>query len=380
MQNVLSDFRFRKYMLRFSSFVPRFYNLCKSYGFESGRMMPSRAFCSDESQGFPVIIIAKHFGAFPFNHGLVGGIVATDRHGPHAHHGKDLVIIQASHVGYDPNTQEFGVYRRLQTCPPSDTPSCGKIDAVLGWYQKEYEFARKNLFFRVMDGLDVLAIDNQFLDSERDQGLFLDLDRIVDLNAGPVRILSTSKVYRLRSGFQIRPPLGSGEPWTAIGNGLTPDLFYFKRKISKTVEGRDQLERNLARFMPQIVTSEFPALSSAVANTRTEFDRAYRTIVKEPGYQGKNLAFIAGINIDISPGDGQVFPLTKFIPWAAYIQTRQGKQMIFEQRQISEALSSQSSSNPERIELSKAIRIMEETPGIDINFPGDPGVSNLDIS
>ena len=77
--------------------------------------MPSRAFCSDESQGYPIILIAKHFGTFPFNHGLVGGIVATDRHGPHAHHGKDLVIIQASHVGYDPESGRFGVYRRLQT-------------------------------------------------------------------------------------------------------------------------------------------------------------------------------------------------------------------------------------------------------------------------
>ena len=57
--------------------------------------MPSRAFCSDESQGYPIILITKHFGTFPFNHGLVGGIVATDRHAPHSHHGKDLVIIQA---------------------------------------------------------------------------------------------------------------------------------------------------------------------------------------------------------------------------------------------------------------------------------------------
>ena len=41
--------------------------------------------------------------------------MATDRHAPHAHHGKDMVIIQASHVGYDPDSGKFGVYRRLQT-------------------------------------------------------------------------------------------------------------------------------------------------------------------------------------------------------------------------------------------------------------------------
>ena len=27
--------------------------------------MPSRAFCSDESQGYPVILLAKHLRAFP---------------------------------------------------------------------------------------------------------------------------------------------------------------------------------------------------------------------------------------------------------------------------------------------------------------------------
>lgn len=64
-------------------------------GFEAGHIIPSRAFCSDENQGFPIILITKHFAAFPFNHGRVGGIVATGRHGPHADHGKDLVIIQA---------------------------------------------------------------------------------------------------------------------------------------------------------------------------------------------------------------------------------------------------------------------------------------------
>ena len=65
MQNVMVDFQFEGRMMRYSRFVPRFYNLCKSYGFEQGRIMPSRAFCSDENQGFPIILITKHFGAFP---------------------------------------------------------------------------------------------------------------------------------------------------------------------------------------------------------------------------------------------------------------------------------------------------------------------------
>ena len=83
----LASYRIDARMLRYSIFVPKLYNLCKSLGFEAGKIMPSRAFCSDESQGYPIILIAKHFQTFPFNHGMVGGIVATDRHGPHADHG-----------------------------------------------------------------------------------------------------------------------------------------------------------------------------------------------------------------------------------------------------------------------------------------------------
>ena len=112
---LLGSFRMAEVAMRYSEFVPRFYNLSKSLGFTEGKIMPSRAFCSDESQGYPIILIAKHFGTFPFNHGRVGGVISTERHGPHAHHGQDLVIIHASHVGYDPASGTYGIYRRLQT-------------------------------------------------------------------------------------------------------------------------------------------------------------------------------------------------------------------------------------------------------------------------
>lgn len=375
MQNVLVDFQLEGRMMRYSKFVPRFYNLCKSYGFEPRRIMPSRAFCSDENQGFPIILITKHFGAFPFNHGLVGGIVATDRHGPHAHHGKDLVIIQASHVGYDSETSNFGVYRRLQMDPSAHTATCGKIGAILEWYQQEHYFAKKNVSFALMDGQTVVIIDNQFLDIGREEGLFLALDKIVDMDKGslpePLQILSTSKVFRINPTLNGRLPqsLCNSKNRVPINEYLTADLFFFRRDISTAIEGRDQLEHNLNRYMPQIVTASFPALTAAIANTQIEFDRAYRTLIKEPGYHGKNLAFIAGLNIDISPQRGQLFPLTKYVPWAAYIQTKDEKQFTLEQKEIADALNSQSVVNPDRIELSQAIQAMERMPEIIINMP-----------
>ena len=370
----MGDFKISDRMMRYSMFIPRFYNLCKSYGFEKGRIMPSRAFCSDENQGFPIILITKHFGAFPFNHGMVGGIVATDRHGPHAHHGKDLVIIQASHVGYEPETGQFGIYRRVQVENLGHTSSCGKIFGVMDWYLKEYEFAQKSIAFTRIGDEAAVVIDNLLLNQDREAGIFLNLDRFVAMDAGsipePLTVFSTAKAFRVNHDLKHRLPKSfwQADRRVPVDGKLSADLFYYKKSVSEALEGRDQLERNLSHSMPMIVTSASPALAAAQANTQIEFDRAYRTIITEEEYQGKNLAFIAGINIDISPQQGQLFPLTKFVPWAAYIQTRDGKTFLMEQEELMAALAAKSTENPDKIEMSNAIHAMEGTPEIKIEL------------
>lgn len=374
MQYLMGDFKLSGSMMRFSLFAPRLYNLCRSYGFEKGMIMPSRAFCSDENQGFPIILITKHFGAFPFNHGMVGGIVATDRHGPYAHHGKDLVIIQASHVGYDPETGQFGAYRRLQVDHSRHDASCGKILGVMDWYLKAYAFAKENITFSKLNGKAAVSIDNQLLDHEREDGIFLHTHQFVTMNSGklpePLKVFSTSKTFGVNPELKDRLPKSffQEERRVPVDEKLTANMFYFKKRISEALEGRDQLERNLSHSMHRIVTSTFPGLAAAQVNTQVEFDRAYRTIVAEDNYKGKNLAFIAGINIDISPQQGQLFPITKFVPWAAYVQTRGGQAFLLEQEELLEVLLSQSTDNPDRIEMSKAIGVMENTPEVKIEI------------
>ncbi len=49
---LMADFHINGMMLRYSTFVRRLHNWCQSLGFESGKIMPSRAFCSDENQGY----------------------------------------------------------------------------------------------------------------------------------------------------------------------------------------------------------------------------------------------------------------------------------------------------------------------------------------
>ena len=253
----MGSFQINERMMRYSHFIPRFYNLCRSYGFEPGRIMPSRAFCSDENQGYPIILITKHFGVFPFNHGRVGGIVATDRHGAFTNHGKDLVIIQASHVGYDPETNRFGTYRRLKSDNQYFSTSCGKICDVLDWYFQKYAFAQENILFTQIANEEVVIIDNQLLDPSRETGLFLHLERIAMENEGKheiLRVFSTSKGFRVLPAFKRQLPDSIWQPErrVPIGKMLTADLFYFRHGIQSTPEGQEHPRTHPQKLERQI--------------------------------------------------------------------------------------------------------------------------------
>jgi hypothetical protein len=353
----MGDFRIDGMAMRYSQFVPRLYNFCLSLGLRRGRIMPSRAFCSDENQGYPVILLAKHFGTFPFNHGQVGGIVAVDRHGPHAGHGEDLMIIQASHVGYDAEGQRFGVYRRPQTDEHEFGDCCGKLSAVLDWYQNEYQYATRHIQLGRIGDIPVVFIDNHLLDDSRLDGLFLRLDLLIDrTTVEPLRVLSTAKVFP--AAAWLRDRLGA-DVWGAdpekIGKRLAHDMFYFRRRAAESGEGQDQLESNLGAVMPALCTSTHPALDAARYNTQIEFDRTYRSIQRSPAYANRNLVFVAGINIDVSPRDGMLFPLTKFVPWAAYCQLAKGPEFLMEQADLYAALREQTIENPDQISFDDAI-------------------------
>jgi len=369
----IGGFQMQDMMMRYNVFIPRLYNWCKSLGFEAGKIMPSRAFCSDESQGYPIIMIAKHFGTFPFNHGRVGGMVATDRHGPHAQHGESMVIIQASHVGYDPETKKFGTYRRLQTANHECSPSCGKVDDVLTWYQNEYRFAQKNILLHQYEGQACIVIDNQLLREDRNDGLLLHLDKLIETNQGrptPLKILSTAKVFNAAKTFvdKVGNKVFSGNAPRPITENLSAELFYFQPKIAHAEESTHRLEFNMIRYMPQIITAPSPLLTAAQINTQVEFDLTFRTIAKEQSYQNKKILFISGLNIDISPQTGQLFPLTKFVPWAAYYQNQDSSYTTLEQHELMQTLEQQTTDNPDQIDLEAAIKIMAEVDEIRIEL------------
>ena len=373
--SALDSFRLDGRMLCYNSFVPKLYNWCLSLGFSPGKIMPSRAFCSDESQGFPIILITKHFGAFPFNHGRVGGIVSVDRHGPHADHGKDLVLLQASHVGYDPESGEFGVYRRLYSDSEHLSCSCGKIGRITEWYKTEYTYARENIRLLRHEGQLALLVDYQLIASPRSQGLFLIFENLVQDAVGealppPLSTRSTGHIFPASShlvarlGIDTWPEHGS----VAIGKHLAAEDFYFRHKGGYLDPLQDQLEHNLIAPMPWILTSKHPMLTAACANTLSEFDRTYRSLVQDSAMNGRNLLFVSGLNIDISPSQGEEFPLTKFVPWAAYLQHADGRREILEQEELVERLGAASTSNPAQIDLERSIKTMASKREVEVRL------------
>lgn len=368
MHHQMGAFRIDGRAIRYSQFVPQLYHYCRALGMQRARMMPSRAFCSDESQGYPVILIAQHFGTFPFDHGRVGGRVAVDRHGPHAHHGEDMVIVQASHVGYDPEQRSFGQYPRPRTAHGEHGANCGKMAAVLAWYQAEYAQACRDVQLVLAHGHPALLIDNGLLDPDRSEGLILRLAALIDpARPAPLDVRSTAKL------FAVHPSLAAvigAESWQdmaqPIGARLTADLFSFRHAITDGPDGHDQLEAALAPYMPVLVTSPHPALDSARIHTQLEFDRTYRSIQREAAYADKNVVFVAGLNVDVASDAGLPFPLTKFVPWAAYVQLLDGRRFVLEQEALWAALSAQPHVNQERLAFDDAIALMEGVQPVEL--------------
>lgn len=364
----LQSFHIDGRMMCYTSFVPRLYNWCLKLGFTPGKIMPSRAFCSDESQGVPIILLAKHFGVFPFNHGRVGGIVSVDRHGPHADHGMDLMLLQSSHVGYDPGTGEFGVYRRLHTENSDNSRSCGKIGLIIDECRNAYRYARENIRLARFEGQLAVLVDNLLLDTERTQGLFLNLDRLVqhDANGRFLTLDTLSTAYTLPAAATLIDRLGS-DAWpqegsVELGNLLAPEDFFFKQIFASANPQQDQLERNLLPPMPWVVSAKHPLLTAACVNTQAEFDRTYRSLTHNPAMRSKNMLFVSGINIDISPTEHTRFPLTQFVPWAAYLHLADGTRQVLEQNELLELLSSMPTVNPDQILFDESIEVMNQAP------------------
>eukprot|EP00283_Hemiselmis_rufescens_P008052 CAMPEP_0173421632 /NCGR_PEP_ID=MMETSP1357-20121228/2673_1 /TAXON_ID=77926 /ORGANISM="Hemiselmis rufescens, Strain PCC563" /LENGTH=519 /DNA_ID=CAMNT_0014384573 /DNA_START=27 /DNA_END=1586 /DNA_ORIENTATION=+ len=364
---------------RYGDFAPRLANLCNELGFAQGDTLPSRAFCSDENQMYPAIQLTKHFATPPFDHGRVGGVVATDRHGPHAAHGKDLVLVAASHVGYDKGG--WGKYRRLVTEDDHVSTSCGMISAILGWYLAQYEDAQNRIRLVMNDGDARVRIPTDLLDPNRPEGMYLVLSRMTKSGAnGLPQPLGRSAAYqeyemlpslaeRIKTSpkFEVDAKVNKGvydEAESApIGGYLSSEMFGFRREQVDRGEPNYYLERHVLANIQEILTSAAPMLTAALAISQLEFERTARTLIASPAYKGKKVFFCAGVNVDISPAEGSKDLLddllgdTMFLPVSSLYIDEKGKPYSMQAMALAKALSRQSTKNAAAVDLEEAMRL-----------------------
>ena len=103
------------------------------------------------------------------------------------------------------------------------------------WYMNEYEFTKHNILLHNDAGAPVVIIDNQLLDEERKEGLFLHLDSIIAKDKHgerqPLRRMSTAQVFTPTPDFVERMGASSfnGVAPQVIGTSLRSDMFHFQR-------------------------------------------------------------------------------------------------------------------------------------------------------
>jgi len=114
-----------------------------------------------------------------------------------------------------------------------------------------------------------------------------------------------------------------------------------------------------------------PMLVAAIFCSQREFDRTYRSIIRADCYKGRELFYIAGINIDISPTEGNTcLPMINFIPWAAAHLRADGSHTVFEQAQLVDMLNNTSSKNNDQINLETAC--LDDRINMLFSSPEDP--------
>jgi hypothetical protein len=248
---------------------------------------------------------------------------------------------------------------------------------------EQYRFARDRIFLSRSDsGACLITVKNSFIDfftHPVKNGLVLRLENIVKIDEDacirPNGASSTMQSFEVSEEFISRMALtnyewksGNGE---CIGDHLTEDLFFYREDFHETDESI-LLERNIIDFMPRIVTSQNPLLRAAKINIQNEFARGVESIRRGNEYNGKNLLYIAGLNIDIS--EHKNYPAsTYFVPWAAHIQIKEKTPTNFqypvEQKALFDLLMKQNARNPDETDLKKEITRMLKAPRFDIRSP-----------
>ncbi|CAJ1358331.1 unnamed protein product, partial [Effrenium voratum] len=142
----------------------------------------------------------------------------------------------------------------------------------------------------------------------------------------------------------------------SLSHLLTQDFFKFKKTQEELPGEANRLQRVILPHMPFILTAPHdPTFTAALIIMQSEFDRAVHSVSTAPAYKNRNFVLISGLNIDIAPpaDDMEAYPQTMFLPWASFMQLKDGTQRVIEQDTLVTMLHKQATNNPDAIELEK---------------------------
>jgi len=63
------------------------------------------------------------------------------------------------------------------------------------------------------------------------------------------------------------------------------------------------------------------------------------------------------------------FIITKFIPWAAYIQLKNGESFILEQDQLYQKINTSKEDNPDQLDFDEVIQLMQDASPVYLHLP-----------
>lgn len=376
---------------RFSQFAPRLYNYCTGkMGMRHGTIMPARAFCSDGSQGYPTMLLAKHFGTFPFDYGQIGGTFDFNRSPAVVTHGRDLVVVQATHVGYDPATKQYGKYPRHRTALEPDevafTSNCGHVAGVTKPYIKAYQSATSHTQIGrcAKTGEYTVYMRNFFLSdcsARYKNRVRFDIKRMfksqdyVEVDPVARTFIASSEFSAHLDKYPQFQKLTAGDTAVPLGNALTPEWFTFERT---GMDARPFYEENLKEIMEWVVIQPEPMLAAAQGCVQAEFHRFLSEVhFAKAMFDQKNMFYIAGVIVDVAPepeqlrGDDAFFPRTLFVPWAAYEQRyleaeKKLEKQVWDQDKCFAELEACSVDNPRAMLLDAQMKKLTGLPSIDL--------------
>ena len=168
----------------------------------------------------------------------------------------------------------------------------------------------------------------------------------------------------------------------AIGGFLRADAFEFRKKQLDRNEPNYFLERHLLANIQEIVTSAAPFLTAALAASQLEFERTVATLVGNPLYKGKNLMYVAGVNIDVSPSkvEKNILGDTMFLPVASLLIDSAGKRYTMQAKPLTAALERQPVENPIAVSFDAAVKMTNAQPKPELYLKGSCGCPSCSCS